>query len=89
MVAEIKSNGRLRIAALGGMNANNGESENVRIYTRGGKVFEGTLQLVNASIHVNGDYSETQRDLTAPKSLLTSASKMPTMCALWGLKRAI
>lgn len=61
MVSQIKGNGRLKISALGGMNANNGETENVRIYTRGGKVYEGTLQLCNASVHVNGDYSSTSR----------------------------
>ena len=61
MVSQIKGNGRLKISPLGGMNANNGETENVRIYTRGGKVYEGTLQLCNASIHVNGDYSSTSR----------------------------
>ena len=61
MVAEIKSSGRLRLTNLGGMNANNAEAENVRVYTREGKVVEGTLQLCNASIHVNGDYSTTQR----------------------------
>lgn len=61
MVSQIKGNGRLKISPLGGMNANNGETENVRIYTRSGKVYEGTLQLCNASIHVNGDYSSTSR----------------------------
>ena len=61
MVAEIKSNGRIRITNLGGMNANNGEAENVRIYTRDKKVYEGTLQLINASIHVNGEYADTKR----------------------------
>ena len=45
MVAQIKGNGRLRLTALGGMSAQNGEAENVRIYTRQGKVIEGTLQL--------------------------------------------
>lgn len=62
MVSQIKGNGRLKISPLGGMNANNGETENVRIYTRSGKVYEGTLQLCNASIHVNGDYSSTNRN---------------------------
>jgi len=61
MVAQIKGNGRLKLTALGGMNANNGEAENVRVYTRGGKVLEGTLQLCNASVHVNGDYSSAKR----------------------------
>ena len=61
MVKEIKSSGRLVLTPLGGMNANNGEAENVRIYTRSGKIYEGTLQLVDASVHVNGDYSKTER----------------------------
>ena len=61
MVAEVKGNGRLRLSGLGGMSANNGEAENVRIHTRDGKVYEGTLQLCNASVHVNGRYSATER----------------------------
>ena len=61
MVAEVKGNGRLRLTPLGGMNANNAEAENLRVYTRDGKILEGTLQLCNASIHVNGDYSTISR----------------------------
>ena len=71
MVAEVKANGRLRVTNLGGMRAENGETENVRVYTRAGKVYEGTLQLCNASVHVNGDYSQdrTARS-TRPEILL-------------------
>lgn len=61
MVAEIKKNGRLRMTGLGGMNPNNAEAENVRVYTRDGRVIEGTCQLCNASVHVNGEYSSTGR----------------------------
>ncbi len=61
MVAEIRGNGRLKLTSLGGMNPNNAEAENVRVYTRGGRVLEGTCQLCNASVHVNGDYSTTAR----------------------------
>ncbi len=61
MVAQIKGNGRLKLTALGGMNPNNAEAENVRVYTRSGKVVEGTFQLCNASIHVNGDYNNAKR----------------------------
>ena len=62
MVREIKANGRLSLTPLGGMNANNAEAENCRIHTRfGKKVYEGTLQLANASIHVNGDYNDKKR----------------------------
>lgn len=61
MVSEIKQNGRLKLTPLGGMNPNNGETENVTVITRDGRQYEGTLQLCNASIHVNGDYSKTER----------------------------
>ena len=70
MVAEIKGNGRLRLTALGGLNPNNGEAENCRIYTRGGKVYEGTFQLNNASIHVNREYSEAKRDFNGMEVVL-------------------
>lgn len=70
MVAQIKGNGRLKITPLGGMNANNAEAENVRVYTRCGKVVEGTLQLCNASVHVNGEYSNTKRSFDAMEIVL-------------------
>lgn len=62
MVAEIKSDGRIRMTPIGGLNANNVEGENCRIYTVDGEVYEGTCQLINASIHVNGEYDDTKRD---------------------------
>ena len=61
MVAQIKPDGRLKLTNLGGMNANNAETENVRVYTRAGGVYEGTCQLHDPSIHVNGSYSDTKR----------------------------
>ena len=70
MVAQIKGNGRLRLTGLGGMNANNAEAENVRVYTRDGKVMEGTLQLCNASVHVNGDYSTAKRSFDTTEVVL-------------------
>ena len=70
MVAEIKGNGRLRLTALGGMNANNGEAENVRVYTREGTVIEGTLQLCNASLHVNDDYNGVKRSFDTTEVVL-------------------
>ena len=73
MVAEVKANGRLRVTNLGGMRAENGETENVRVYTRGGKVYEGTLQLCNASVHVNGDYGKTERTFDTTEVLLDEA----------------
>ena len=70
MVAEIKSNGRLRLTKVGGLNANNIETENCRIYTLDGKVYEGTVQLTDASIHVNGDYNDKKRTFYETEILL-------------------
>ena len=70
MVAEIKGSGRLRLTPLGGMEANNAEAENVRVYTRDGKVLEGTCQLCNASVHVNGEYSGTKRSFDTVEVVL-------------------
>ena len=61
MVAEIKGSGCLRLTPLGGMRPENAETENVRVYTREGKVIEGTCQLHNPSIHVNGNYGDCKR----------------------------
>ena len=61
MVAQIKGNGRLKMTSLGGMRPENAETENVRVHTRDGGVFEGTCQLCNPSIHVNGSYGDTKR----------------------------
>lgn len=69
MVAEIKGNGRLRLTPLGGMRAENGETENVRIRTRAGRVIEGTLQLCNASVHVNGAFADTKRSFDTTEVL--------------------
>lgn len=62
MVHQIKSDGRLKITNIGGMNANNAEAENVRIITKEGRIFEGTCQLINASVHVNRDYGKEERN---------------------------
>ena len=61
MVAEVKANGRLRIVPLGGLSPQNIETENVRVYTRDGRVIEGTCQLINASTHVNGKFGSEPR----------------------------
>ena len=61
MVSQIKGNGCLKITSLGGMNANNAEAENVRVYTRSGKIYEGTAQLHDPSIHVNSGYNDAKR----------------------------
>lgn len=70
MVCKIKDNGNLEITPLGGFNPNNGESENCHIYTRDGKVFEGTFQLNDASVHVNDDYSTKTREFKGMEVVL-------------------
>lgn len=61
MIHLVKSNGRLKLTNIGGMNPNNAETENVRIITRKGEIFEGTCQLENASLHVNNEYNKKER----------------------------
>lgn len=70
MVCEIKGNGRLKLTSLGGMRAENSEAENVRVHTRDGRVIEGTLQLCNASVHVNMSYGDTKRTWGAMEVVL-------------------
>ncbi|HIR26605.1 MAG TPA: M42 family metallopeptidase [Candidatus Choladousia intestinigallinarum] len=57
MVHQIKENGRLKLTPVGGMRPENAEAENCRILTKAGQIYEGTCQLLNASVHVNGDYT--------------------------------
>ncbi len=70
MVCRIKGDGRLQLTKIGGMRAENGEAENVTVYTREGKTYEGTLQLCNASVHVNPDYKTVKRDFDTTEVVL-------------------
>ena len=60
----------MRLTRVGGLNANNVETENCRVYTLDGRVYEGTVQLKDASIHVNGDYQKTERTFDSVEVLL-------------------
>lgn len=64
MVAEIKSNGRLKISPLGGLNGFNTEGENCRVITRKNGVYDGTFLLKNPSIHINGEFNKTDRSFS-------------------------
>ena len=70
MVCRIKGDGRLQLTKIGGMRAENGEAENARVYTRDGNVYEGTLQLINAYVHVNADYKTAKRDFDTTEIVL-------------------
>lgn len=75
MVREVKSSGRLKITNIGGLKASNTETENVRIYTRSGKVYEGTIQLENASVHVNKDAGSKERDFDSVEVVIDEKVK--------------
>jgi putative aminopeptidase FrvX len=70
VIAEIKGNGRLRLSNVGGLKACNTETENVNVYSRDGKVFEGTIQLMNASAHVNRELDSTARNFDTVEVVL-------------------
>ena len=70
MICRIKGDGRLQLTKIGGMRAENGEAENVRVYTREGNIYEGTLQLCNASVHVNPEYKTAKRDFDTTEIVL-------------------
>jgi len=76
MVAEIKGNGRLRLTSLG-VRPENCETENVRVCTRNGRVFEGTLQLCNPSVHVNGEYGNVKRSFDTTEVVLDELTSCP------------
>ena len=75
MVSSIKGNGRLLISPVGGLRAENCEAENCVIYTRDGKKYTGTLQLSNASVHVNSNYGETKRTFETTEIVIDEATK--------------
>ena len=83
IVSSIKGNGRLQISAIGGLSAENCEAENCRIYTRFGGTYSGTLQLCNASVHVNSKYGDTPRSFDTTEIVIdeavTSAAETRTL----------
>lgn len=62
IVAEIKSNGRLRMSALNGVCWPTVESEGVTIKTRNGSVVRGSIVLTNGAVHVNKEAATTTRN---------------------------
>jgi putative aminopeptidase FrvX len=62
MVAEIKSNGRLRCTALNGIMWPTVESEGVTIRTRDDRPIRGSIVFANGAAHVNKDARTASRD---------------------------
>ncbi len=59
MVAELKGAGRLRVVPLGGLPALMVNTETCRVVTKFNGCYEGTIQVCNASTHVNGELRNT------------------------------
>ena len=51
MIRSVKEEGGLQVTTLGGFPLNYGEFENVKIFTRDGKEFEGVFRLNEPSVH--------------------------------------
>lgn len=62
VVSEIKSSGALRFSRIGGPSMCALETEGVRVLTRDGRMIRGTVQMANASVHVNADLQTQPRD---------------------------
>ena len=62
MVKQIKPNGRLKLAALNGLNWPTVESEGLSIATRSGRQVRGSLVLANGAAHVNKEAGTAPRN---------------------------
>ncbi|RUL54292.1 M42 family metallopeptidase [Lysinibacillus antri] len=62
MVKEVKANGRLSLAKVGGFNWNAVEGEYCTIHTANGKKISGTILLHETSVHVYARADEVKRD---------------------------
>ena len=55
MIRHINDDGTLKVCKVGGLYAYHTERENVRVHTREGKIYTGTVQRKNSSVHVTPD----------------------------------
>lgn len=63
MVREVKENGHLAFAGVGGYTGNSVECENCLIHTVSGKTYSGTIYTTKPSIHIHEDISTLPRTL--------------------------
>ena len=75
MVRVVKDNGALTVINIGGLRPCNTETETVKVLTRSGKIYDGTLQAVNASAHVNPDLNAARNWNTNIELLLDEPVK--------------
>lgn len=62
MVVSIKTNGRLKLAPLNGVNWPTVESEGVSVATRSGRQIRGSIVLKNGALHVNKEAATATRN---------------------------
>lgn len=62
MVKEVKSDGKIEITSIGGLQLNAIESEYVTIRNSEGKLFRGTFLMNDPATHVNKDIGSQKRD---------------------------
>lgn len=62
MIRSVKGNGRIRFTPIGGYAGGFVENENVTIHTRTGKMFTGTIHLINAAAHTYKDTATMERN---------------------------
>ena len=60
IVRHIKTDGTIRMVKVGGLHGYHAERENVRVHTSEGKVYSGTIQRAQASVHVTQDDIQKQ-----------------------------
>ena len=70
MVRSIKSNGRLRTTNLGGFPLQYVEQENVTVWTRDGRSYEGTFRMNEPAAHGRRDLGTAERSDTAMEIVL-------------------
>ena len=70
MVTQVKGNGRLQLAPVGGIKGASVEGENCKIHTRDGKEYDATFQILNASLHVNDDFDGAKRNYKGMEALI-------------------
>ncbi|MCQ2505876.1 MAG: peptidase M42 [Lachnospiraceae bacterium] len=55
MVRKINADGTLTVVKVGGLHEDSAIGENVRIYTRDGRIYTGSIQKIHSSVHVSED----------------------------------
>lgn len=75
MVKDITGSGTLKITPIGGLVANNIETENCRVITYDDRIYGANAQLGNASVHVNNNLSTAERNFDSIEIILDEIVK--------------